>query len=115
MFFELFKNSSVLCFSIVLLITWIFFIIDILGESGVCFSLGTLHIIIFATFPLYLVEYFLTGCAFKGSVSGTIFLISSCLYTLTIISAFLLGRYVVRSDSFFDKLLSKYQKSLDKR
>lgn len=110
MFFELIKNSSIFCFSIVLLVAWIYFLIDFLGEYGVLLFLSILHTIIFAAFPLYLFEYFLTGSSFKASVSGLIFLISSCSYILIIISAFFLGRYLMKSNSFCDKLLEKIYK-----
>lgn len=116
MFFELMRNSSILCFSIVLLITWIYFLIDFLGEHGILLTLGICHVIIFASFPLYLFEYWLTEETFKNSVSGLFFFVSSIIYVVTIISAFLLQRYVIGSSSFCDKLLAKIErKSLDKR
>lgn len=107
MFFEVMSFSSIFCFSIVLLITWIYFLIDFLGEGGVFLLLGIFHGIIFASFPLYLFEYLLTGDGFRMSVSGLFFFVASVSYMFLIINAFLLDRYLMDSDSVCDRLLGK--------
>lgn len=86
--------------------SWKLFLIDFLGETGVYGLLGILTLIIFSSFPFYLLEYFLIGWEFKKSVSGTIFFYSSCCYVSIIISAFLCNN-LFHNKSFLDKICKR--------
>ena len=102
------KMEQIFYFLIImfLIYSWKLFLIDFLGETGVYGFLGILNLIIFSSFPFYLLEYFLTGWEFKKSVSGAIFFYSSCCYVSIIISAFLCNN-LFHSKSFLDKILRK--------
>ena len=112
MFFEALKISSDFLFFLLIIYTWVVFIVKVLGENGVMFFLSILTLIIFSSFPLYLLEYILTLTEFEGSVSGTIFLVSSCSYIVLIIGAFLFHKMFKKDHSLFDSILQRYYKKI---
>lgn len=101
-------SSNFLILSCVLLL-WYNVMIDLLGEMGTYVFLTIANLGIFFSFPLYLVEYMITGIGFRYSVAGYIFMFFSSLYLLVIFGAFFFQHAIKKNSSLFDKLAKKYR------
>lgn len=101
--------SSNILFLFCLFLLWFNVMVDFLGEMGTYISLSIASIGIFFSFPLYLIEYFLTGLEFRYSISGIIFMFFSAFYIFVILGAFFFQHIIRKNVSFFDKIAEKYK------
>jgi hypothetical protein len=100
-------SSNFLIISCVLLL-WFNIMVDLIGEMGTYISLSISTIGIFFSFPLYFIEYFITGSEFRYSVAGYIFMFFSAFYLFVIYGAFFFQHTIKKNVSLLDKLAKKY-------
>jgi len=108
MIFELFEISSNIIFYFCLLYIWIYFIVAVMGETGVDVVLILSLSGMVLSAPSYIFEYLFTGTNFQNSICGTVFLISFGLFGLFVISGFLMYPMFKSQQSLLENLLKKY-------
>jgi hypothetical protein len=106
---ELLSVSANFLFLACVVLLWNILIVDLFGEIGTSVVCSFSIVCIFFSFPLYFVEYFLTGYNFKDSTSGVIFLISSVVCYLCLVGSFLFNKMFKSNESLFDKMSKKYK------
>ena len=103
-------SSNFLIISCMFLL-WFNVMVDLIGENGAYILLSISTIGIFFSFPLYLLEYFLTGAEFRYSIAGYIFMFFSEFYLFVIYGAFFFQHTMKKNISLLDKVAKKYDLS----